>query len=120
VHFPLRLSRTMTLADSVSELKTSSSKWMKEQSPGLSKFSWQRAYGAFSIGPKARSGGLGWYREGRWPSVIFRGRFPRLRSLGWHGGHAVGAKDFPYHKKPSKKRRTPLIVRDIRFKMRIR
>jgi REP element-mobilizing transposase RayT len=52
VHFALRLSRTMALADLVSELKTSSTKWLKEQSPGLSKFSWQRGYGAFSIGPK--------------------------------------------------------------------
>lgn len=52
VHLALRLSRTVTLADLVSELKTSSSKWLKEQSPGLSKFSWQRGYGAFSIGPK--------------------------------------------------------------------
>ncbi len=52
VHLALRLSRTVALADLVSELKTSSSKWMKEQGPGLSKFSWQRGYGAFSIGPK--------------------------------------------------------------------
>ena len=52
VHLALRLSRTVRLADLVSELKTSSSKWLKEQSPALSKFSWQRGYGAFSIGPK--------------------------------------------------------------------
>jgi putative transposase len=52
VHLALRLSRTVALADLVSELKTSSSKWMKEQSPALSNFSWQRGYGAFSIGPK--------------------------------------------------------------------
>lgn len=52
VHLAIRLSRTVALADLVSELKTSSSKWMKEQDPGLSKFSWQRGYGAFSIGPK--------------------------------------------------------------------
>lgn len=52
VHLAIRLSRTMSLADLVSELKTSSSKWMKEQGPALSKFSWQRGYGAFSIGPK--------------------------------------------------------------------
>lgn len=52
VHLAIRLSRTVALADLVSELKTSSSKWMKEQYPGLSKFSWQRGYGAFSIGPK--------------------------------------------------------------------
>ena len=52
VHLAIRLSRTVALADLVSELKTSSSKWLKEQVPGLSKFSWQRGYGAFSIGPK--------------------------------------------------------------------
>lgn len=52
IHLALRLSRTVALADLVSELKTSSSKWLKEQSPILTKFSWQRGYGAFSIGPK--------------------------------------------------------------------
>lgn len=52
IHLALRLSRTVALADLVSELKTSSSKWLKEQSPTLTKFSWQRGYGAFSIGPK--------------------------------------------------------------------
>ncbi|MEO0017408.1 MAG: hypothetical protein RLZZ522_691, partial [Verrucomicrobiota bacterium] len=30
---------------------TSSSKWMKTQSPGLATFAWQRGYGAFSVGP---------------------------------------------------------------------
>lgn len=52
VHLAVRLSRTVSLADLVSGLKTSSSKWLKNQSPALSKFSWQRGYGAFSIGPK--------------------------------------------------------------------
>ena len=52
VHLAVRLSRTVALSDLVSELKTSSSKWIKERSPELSKFSWQRGYGAFSIGPK--------------------------------------------------------------------
>ena len=52
VHLAVRLSRTVALSDLISELKTSSSKWIKERSPELSKFSWQRGYGAFSIGPK--------------------------------------------------------------------
>jgi len=52
VHLALRLSRTVALADLVSELKTSSTKWLKEQAPAFSKFSWQRGYGAFSIGPE--------------------------------------------------------------------
>ena len=30
---------------------TSSSKWVKTQSPDLPAFSWQRGYGCFSVGP---------------------------------------------------------------------
>ena len=51
VHLAVRFSRTITVADLVEELKTSSSKWVKTQSPGLAVFSWQRGYGAFSVGP---------------------------------------------------------------------
>ncbi len=51
VHLAIRLSRTVTMAKLVEELKTSSSKWLKTQSPALAGFSWQRGYGAFSVGP---------------------------------------------------------------------
>ena len=51
VHLAVRLSRTTTMAQLVEELKTSSSKWLKTQSPALSAFTWQRGYGAFSVGP---------------------------------------------------------------------
>ena len=51
VHLALRLARTLALADLVETLKTSSSKWLKTQSPGLAVFSWQRGYGCFSVGP---------------------------------------------------------------------
>ena len=51
VHLAIRLSRTITIADLVETLKTSSSKWVKTQSPGLAAFSWQRGYGCFSVGP---------------------------------------------------------------------
>ncbi|MES2468135.1 MAG: IS200/IS605 family transposase [Verrucomicrobiota bacterium] len=51
VHLAIRLSRTVTIADLVQELKTSSSKWVKTQSPGPTVFSWQRGYGCFSVGP---------------------------------------------------------------------
>ena len=47
----IRLSRTITIAALVEELKTSSSKWVKTQSPALAAFSWQRGYGCFSVGP---------------------------------------------------------------------
>lgn len=51
VHLAVRLSRTVTVAELVEELKSSSSKWLKTQSPRLARFSWQRGYGAFSVGP---------------------------------------------------------------------
>lgn len=51
VHLAIRLSRTISIADLVETLKTSSSKWAKTQSPDLAAFSWQRGYGCFSVGP---------------------------------------------------------------------
>jgi putative transposase len=48
VHLAIRLSRTTTIAALVEELKTSSSKWLKTQSPALANFAWQNGYGAFS------------------------------------------------------------------------
>lgn len=51
VHLAIRLSRTITIADLVENVKTSSSKWLKTQSPDLATFSWQRSYGCFSVSP---------------------------------------------------------------------
>jgi REP element-mobilizing transposase RayT len=51
VHLAIRLSRTITVAQLLEELKTSSSKWLKSQSPALQHFAWQHGYGAFSVGP---------------------------------------------------------------------
>ena len=51
VHLAIRLARTITVAQLVGEIKTTSSKWLKEQSEALDDFSWQRGYGAFSVGP---------------------------------------------------------------------
>ena len=51
VHLAIRISRTITTAQLVEELKTSSSKWLKTQSPASRGFAWQGGYGAFSIGP---------------------------------------------------------------------
>jgi putative transposase len=51
VHLAIRLSRTLTVAGLVENLKTSSSKWLKAQSSDLAEFSWQRGYGCFSVGP---------------------------------------------------------------------
>lgn len=52
VHLAVRLSRTQATADLVEKIKVASSKWMKAQSPDYLAFSWQRGYGAFSVGPR--------------------------------------------------------------------
>jgi putative transposase len=51
VHLAIRISRIVSIAQIVEELKTSSSKWLKTQSAALAGFTWQRGYGAFSVGP---------------------------------------------------------------------
>lgn len=51
VHLAIRLSRTITIANLVEMLKTSSSKWIKTQSAELGDFAWQRGYACFSVGP---------------------------------------------------------------------
>ncbi len=50
VHLAVRLARTVTVAKLVETLKTSSSKWLRTRSPALAEFTWQREYGAFSVG----------------------------------------------------------------------
>jgi len=53
VHLAIRQSRTITAAGLVEELKTTSSKWLKDQ-PGVARaFAWQRGYGAFSVSPSS-------------------------------------------------------------------
>jgi len=52
VHLVVRLSRKTCIADLISELKSSSTRWIKARSPAFVKFAWQRGYGAFSVGPK--------------------------------------------------------------------
>ncbi len=47
VHLLLRQSRTITVADLVKELKTTSSAWMKQHRRD---FAWQGGYAAFSFG----------------------------------------------------------------------
>ncbi len=49
VHVLCNLSRTLSLAEVVEELKKSSSKWMKEQGAEYSRFYWQGGYGVFSV-----------------------------------------------------------------------
>jgi putative transposase len=64
VHLAIRLSRTLAVAELVEQVKSSSSKWLKGQSPKLAKFAWQRGYGVFSVGPSDLQALLG-YIEGQ-------------------------------------------------------
>jgi len=47
VHLALALPPSISLADFVRELKSNSSRWMKEQ--GNNTFAWQDGYAAFSV-----------------------------------------------------------------------
>ena len=49
IHILCALSRTISPADLLEEVKKSSSKWMKADG-GVPGFSWQAGYGAFPIG----------------------------------------------------------------------
>ena len=51
VHALLNLSRTMSIAQIVEELKTSTSKWIKTKEADFRGFHWQAGYGAFSVSP---------------------------------------------------------------------
>ena len=48
MHILLALSKNYSVSKIVEEIKTDSSRWMKEQ--GIRGFRWQNGYGAFSIG----------------------------------------------------------------------
>ncbi len=47
----IRLSRKITVADFLRDLKRDSSKWVKPRSKPLDDFHWQNGYGAFSVSP---------------------------------------------------------------------
>jgi len=49
VHILCLLSRKLSIADMVMDLKGQSSRWAKKGRPPLSHFRWQRGYGVFSV-----------------------------------------------------------------------
>lgn len=51
VHILCRLSRTLSVAETVKELKRKSSLWIKKESFEMQAFGWQDGYGAFSVSP---------------------------------------------------------------------
>ncbi len=50
VYLAVRLSRTLSVAELVKDVKTASSKWLKSQDPAFTAFHWQQGSGAFSVG----------------------------------------------------------------------
>ncbi len=51
VHISCYMSRTITVASFMAEIKRESSKWLKTKDINLSQFQWQAGYGVFSISP---------------------------------------------------------------------
>ena len=51
LHFLLVLPRTGMISDIVRNLKSVSTRWVKEKDPTQTTFGWQRGYGAFSVAP---------------------------------------------------------------------
>ena len=49
MHILAQLSRTITLAGWVKELKRVSTGWIKEQNKNLPDFAWQKGYAVFSV-----------------------------------------------------------------------
>ena len=54
IHILCQLSRKISIADLVEQLKTSTSKWLKTKGPDLIDFHWQSGYGVFSVSQSKR------------------------------------------------------------------
>lgn len=63
VHILFQLPRDRTVSELVKDVKTSSSRWMKEGPPKSPGFQWQGGYGAFSVGPSALDDTTRYIRE---------------------------------------------------------
>jgi len=50
VHVLCTLSRNLSIANVVGDIKRGSSKWIKTKGRMLTKFAWQNGYGVFSVG----------------------------------------------------------------------
>ena len=51
VHVFCTLSKTLSVSDTIKEIKIATSKWLKTKGPELKAFRWQNGYGAFSVSP---------------------------------------------------------------------
>ena len=73
LHTLFSLSRVITIADLVEEVKTESSKWIKTKDSKFRTFHWQSGYGAFSMANRKcqRSSAISADRK----TIIVRSRF---------------------------------------------
>jgi REP element-mobilizing transposase RayT len=55
VHLLVGFSRTITIAKLIENIKTETSKWLKETEKASPLFSWQSGYGAFSVSHSNRN-----------------------------------------------------------------
>ena len=63
IHALFRLSRTDTIAHLISEVKSSSSRWLKTKASYLREFSWQSGYSGFSVSPSSVPQVLAYIRQ---------------------------------------------------------
>ena len=56
IHILCVLSKNITLAKLVEEIKRHSSRWIKKLNPHYKNFSWQSGYGVFSVSPSGTPG----------------------------------------------------------------
>ena len=80
VHILCRLSRNHAISDIVKTVKMSTSKWLKVKGGMLSKFSWQRGYGAFSVSASQLATVVGYIKnqEEHHEEVSFEDEFRRF------------------------------------------
>ena len=82
IHLLVALPRTCSTSELVQDIKTSTSKWLKENGVRYANFHWQGGYGAFSISPSHRSA-LEKYIDNQAEhhrKVLFQEEFRRLLS----------------------------------------
>lgn len=76
VHLLLSLPTTITVAKAIQVIKANSSKWMNEHG-GRGMFSWQKSYGAFTIGVSQVKATVGYIQnqERRHAKITFEEEF---------------------------------------------
>ena len=96
LHCLCRLSRTITVAKLIEEMKTASSAWIKTQPGGPRDFHWQGGYGAFSVSPSNVSRVRSYIanQEEHHRRMSFQDEFREfLPDMAWNGTNATSGID---------------------------